>query len=425
MKIEQTLPPPTTRPVSDQPVGGQLNSDQPVSGQPNSGQPNSGQLGSGQPDRGHLVSNQPGSQQMEFSTAEKPLIVITGGAGLIGAHLAQAAAAHYRVVALDVKPPAQAQAASEFIECDMTQEASVARALALVRERYGTQLASVIHLAAYYDFSGAPSPLYRTLTVEGTRRLLRQLRGFAVEQFVFSSTLLVMKPVEDEESVITERSPVEDPEETWDYPRSKLEAERVIRQERGAIPSVILRIAGVYDDEGHTIPIAQQISRIYEKKLESYFFPGDADHGQAFVHLADLVDCFMRVIELRNELGPAELFLIAEPDVMSYAELQEQIGELLHGEEWPAIRIPKVAAKVGAWAQENLLGQETFIKPWMVDLADTHYPVEIARARTRLGWEPQHRLRDTLSKMVGTLKEHPRAWYKLNKLTPPASLKPA
>jgi nucleoside-diphosphate-sugar epimerase len=179
---------------------------------------------------------------------------------------------------------------------------------------------------------------------------------------------------------------------------------------------VILRIAGVYDEECHSIPIAQQISRIYEKRLESYFFPGDADHGQAFVHLEDLVDCFQRVVELRGELGPHELFLIAEPEVMSYAELQEQIGKLVHGEEWLTIRIPKAVAKAGAWAQENILGQETFIKPWMVDLADTHYPVEIQRARQRLGWEPRHRLRDTLSQMIRSLQANPPRWYAINGL---------
>ena len=65
-----------------------------------------------------------------------------------------------------------------------------------------------------------------------------------------------------------------------------------------------------------------------------------------------------------------------------------------------------------------MLGQETFIKPWMIDLADTHYPVEIARAHTRLGWEPRHRLRDTLSQMIGSLKQDPQHWYELNKLTP-------
>lgn len=364
-----------------------------------------------------VASSETQTVEMEFAVAEKPVVVVTGSAGLIGARLVAALAPLYRVVGLDVKRPSHESSGTEWIECDFTAETSVQRALATVQEKYGSQLASVIHLAAYYDFSGAPSPLYRTLTVEGTQRLLRGLQQFEVEQFVFSSTLLVMKPVEDEDETITEHSPVEAIEEAWDYPRSKLEAERVIRQERGAIPTVILRIAGVYDEMGHSIPIAQQIKRIYEHKLESYFFPGDADHGQAFVHLDDLMDCFLRVIELRGELGRHELFLIAEPDVMSYAELQEQIGELLHGAEWPTIRIPKVVAKAGAWVEENILGQDTFIKPWMVDLADTHYPVEIERARRRLGWTPKHRLRDTLSKMVGSLKENPQHWYEVNGLT--------
>jgi nucleoside-diphosphate-sugar epimerase len=102
---------------------------------------------------------------------------------------------------------------------------------------------------------------------------------------------------------------------------------------------------------------------------------------------------------------------------MSYAELQDCIGELVHGEDWPTIRIPKLVAKAGAWAQEKLLGEETFIKPWMVDLADTHYPVEIERARKRLGWEPKHRLRGTLKEMIARLKRDAEKWYRTNKLT--------
>lgn len=354
---------------------------------------------------------------LEFAVAEKPVVVVTGSAGLIGSRVAAACASHYYVVGLDVARPQAKVSGVDWIECDLTDDESLKRALSVVRQWHGERLASVIHLAAHYDFSGAPSPLYEELTVEGTRRLLRELSRFDVGQFVFASTLLAMKPAEDEEEKITERSAVEDEQGTWDYPRSKIEAERVISSERGEIPAVILRIAGVYTDECQSIPLAQQISRIYEKRLESYFFPGDSDHGQPFVHLEDLADCFLRVIELRQELASEELFLIAEPDVMSYAELQEQIGELVHSEQWPAIRIPKAVAKAGAWAQEHLLGQETFIKPWMIDLADTNYPVEIRRARERLGWEPERRLRDTLSKIVGHLLEDPRRWYEINGLS--------
>jgi hypothetical protein len=44
------------------------------------------------------------------------------------------------------------------------------------------------------------------------------------------------------------------------------------------------------------------------------------------------------------------VFLLAEPDVMSYEELQDQLGRLIHGREWPTIRIPKPVDKAGAWA---------------------------------------------------------------------------
>jgi nucleoside-diphosphate-sugar epimerase len=223
-----------------------------------------------------------------------------------------------------------------------------------------------------------------------------------------------MKPAKEGE-VITELSSTE---ATWDYPHSKLAAEEVIRHQQGHIPGVILRIAGVSDEDCHSIPIAQHISRICEKKLESYFFPGDATHGQPFVHLDDLLACFRQTVALRHSLNHQEYFLIAEPDILSYAELQDRLGELIHGQEWPTIRIPKVVAKVCAWIQEQLVGdgEETFIKPWMVDLADAYYPAAIGRARERLGWEPRHRLRDTLEEMIHRLKRDPHQWYQTNGL---------
>ncbi len=346
------------------------------------------------------------------SKSAKPTTLVTGSTGLIGTRVLKALSSDFEVVGLDLKRPETTVAGTHFVECDLTKDESVVSALDTVRTNYGDRLASVIHLAAYYDFSGEPSERYRKLTVEGTFRLLRKLREFQTEQFVFSSSLLVLEPVEDENEKLTEFSPLED--EPWDYPRSKIEAEKLIRQERGDIPTVILRIAGVYDDDCHSIPIAQHISRIYEKQFESYFFPGDSTHGQAFVHLDDLITCLQRVVELRGKLKN-EIFLIAEPDVMSYAELQDELGERIHGKEWPTIRIPKVMAKAGAWAREKITGdEETFIKPWMVDLADAHYPVAIGHAREKLGWNPIHRLRDTLPEIIRRLKRDPRKWYEMN-----------
>lgn len=72
---------------------------------------------------------------------------------------------------------------------DITSDQSVREGLGRVRIGYGNRLASVIHLAAYYDFSGTPSDKYETVTLRGTEWLLRELQAFEVEQFVFSSTM--------------------------------------------------------------------------------------------------------------------------------------------------------------------------------------------------------------------------------------------
>lgn len=355
---------------------------------------------------------------MEQQTTGKPTLLITGAAGLIGSSLLRRVQHDYQVIALDIVEPKVPGAGYDFVHCDLTDEESVRRSLEQVRRTHGTQLAGVVHLAAYYDFSGEPSPLYEQLTVEGTRRLLATLHDFEVEQFLFSSSLLVMAPAQTGE-LLDETSPTR---AEWEYPKSKLATEAVVRQTQGDIPSVILRIAGVYDEDCHSIPIAQQIRRIYENDLESYFFPGNPEHGQSFVHLDDVIDCLARTVERRGELDHSELLLIGEPEALSYVELQRRIGELLHGAQWPAIRIPKTVAKAGAWVQNALSpsGQEPFIKPWMVDMADAHYPVNPGKAKTKLGWQPEHRLADTLPAMIDRLQENPQRWYEVNNLAAPS-----
>ncbi|MEX2263082.1 MAG: NAD(P)-dependent oxidoreductase [Bryobacteraceae bacterium] len=350
---------------------------------------------------------------------ERPVVLITGAAGYIGRAATAVLSREHRVIGLDVKSPDPTGRAHDWIECDFTQDRAVREAMQAVRERHGTRLASVIHLAAYYDFSGAPSPLYQQLTVEGTRRLMRELGSFETGQFVFSSNMLVHRPAAAGQ-VIAEFSPVGP---AWEYPRSKLEAEGVIRRERGSIPIVLLRMAGAYDEDCHSIPIAQHIRRIHERQFESYFFPGNSNRGQAFVHIKDLADCLRRTVERREKLEPQEVFLVAEPEVVTYAEMQQMLGELLHGKPWPTIRVPKWLARMGARVQLKLSGNgDVFIHPWMIDLADADYPVSIGRAGLKLGWEPRHRLRDTIPEMVARLKENPRSWYLINHLPLPAEL---
>jgi nucleoside-diphosphate-sugar epimerase len=347
--------------------------------------------------------------------------LITGSSGLIGAATVNRLAERFSVVGFDSEGKPHPPPAAECVCVDLTSDSSVQSGMERLRRAYGTRIASVIHLAAYYDFSGEPSPLYEELTVKGTERLLRALEPFEVEQLVFSSTMLVHAPTEPGRR-IAESAPLEP---KWDYPRSKVETERLISARRGKVPAVILRIAGVYDDGCHSIPLAHQIQRIHERTLTSRVFPGDTSRGQAFVHLDDVVEALALAVERRPQLPDEVVLLIGEPETVSYDELQRTLGRLIHGEEWETKQIPKALAKTGAWFQDRVPGAEPFIKPWMIDLADDHYELDVRRAREVLGWEPKRSLRETLPKMAAALQQDAERFYADNKLGKHPGAEPA
>ena len=340
----------------------------------------------------------------------KEVILITGSTGFIGSHLADRLAGKYQIVGLDKTDKPSSSDKYELINFDITDEKSIQDAFREVRNKYGNTIASVIHLVAYYSFSGDPSPLYEKVTVDGTRKLLNALQDFQVKQFVFTSTNLVYKP-EKRGVKIDESCPIQP---NWPYPESKVDTEEVIRNERGNMPAVLLRLAGGYNDWCHSIPISHQIQRIYEKKLTSHFYSGDVHHGNVFLYMDDLMRAFEKTIEARNTLPEIIPINIGEPASPTYQQLQDTIGLLLYGEEWNTIEIPKPIAKAGAWAMD-LFG-DPFIKPWMIDRANDNYELDITRAEKLLGWSPRHNLLDTLPIMIEHLKTDPEKWYKENKL---------
>ncbi len=107
--------------------------------------------------------------------AKRDVVLITGISGTIGAALSDVLAEQFRVIGLDQ------DCSNGSIDClciDISSEEAVDAAMSTLKTKQIERIASVVHLAAFYDFSGEPNPLYEKVNVDGTRHLLRALQSF-------------------------------------------------------------------------------------------------------------------------------------------------------------------------------------------------------------------------------------------------------
>jgi UDP-glucose 4-epimerase len=353
--------------------------------------------------------------------SNKKVVIVTGSSGRIGTRLLDRLSHQYQKVAMDYVGRTQSDSQVEFIFVDLGSDHSVKCAFDRVKEAYGNKIASIVHLAAFYSFSGKDLHLYEKITVQGTRRLMDEAKKCDVEQFIFTSTMLVHEP--SKRGVIqNENSPIKG---KWHYPASKVRTEHLLHDIHGSIPTVMLRIGGCYDEQCNCVPISQHIARIFEKQMASFLFPGDNQHGVPYTHFDDLIDMIVMLIEKRATLPKESTFLCVEEDSITYRDLQTIIGRELHGtKKWPMIRVPKWFAKIGAFVLDSIpFGPPAFIKPWMVDLADDNYEFSMEHAKKVLGFKPKHRLRDTLPIMIANMKKDPLGWYKQHQIPAPCKVK--
>jgi nucleoside-diphosphate-sugar epimerase len=344
---------------------------------------------------------------------KKDVVIVTGSAGRIGSRIVDRLSSDFSVVGLEQAKVEQKGREEKKICVDLADDQSVVEAFHQIHETYGNRIASVIHLAAYYSFKDKFSSAYDQVTVQGTKRLIDVLGSFEVEQFLFTSSMLVHAPSHPGKA-ITESWPIL---ATWGYPISKVQTEKLLHETRDSFPILILRVAGVYDDLCHSIPISNQIQRIYEKKLEARFFPGNIHHGAAFVHMDDLVDALELAVRKRAQLPQETTLLIGEPTTLSYDQTQRAISKLIYHKEFTTFRIPKFLAKLGAFLKCHLpFSPDPFIQPWMIQYADDHYELNIERAHKILGWSPKKSLERTLPKMIEALLKDPEKWYQINGL---------
>jgi dihydroflavonol-4-reductase len=195
-------------------------------------------------------------------------VLVTGGSGFVGGHVArELAACGHRVRALTRRPPRieENDSAIEWIVGDVRDQAVRRRALDGVR--------GVIHTASWVSLGPDRLGISYATNVEATRRLLAEAAEAGAERFVYTSSLYSL-------AAGTRDQPA-DEFSAWNlqrfdsaYMRTKREAEQLVLAANGPRVSTIALCPGMVQGPRDTKPTSTKIAKAFARSLVAIVPPG-------------------------------------------------------------------------------------------------------------------------------------------------------
>ena len=301
-------------------------------------------------------------------------ILVTGGAGFIGATLLRRLDAAHEVRVLDnllrgSRELLPADREIDFVEGDIRDPDAVAGAM--------RDVDLVIHLAAFgsvVDSVADPVENFE-INVRGTFEVLRGAAAAGVERFVFASTggaiMGNQEPPVDEASLPWPISP---------YGASKLAGEAYLHAFAGSfgIRPVALRFANVYGPySAHKKGV---VTRFIRAALAGRTFEifGDGEASRDFLHVDDLCRGILAAAE--SDLSDEVIHLASDTET-TISELARLILDLV-GSDVEIMHHPKRAGEV----ERNFASAE--------------------RAKELLGWQPELSLREGMQTTIDWFRAH-------------------
>lgn len=315
-------------------------------------------------------------------------MLVTGGTGFTGGHLARSLAAkryHVRVLARNPGRAADLRAAGiEICAGDLKDRASLERACEGVRV--------VFNIAAIYRQAGVPAAEYRAVNAESVGRLIEAAARAGVRRVVHCSTVGVHGDIEQPPA--NEDAPLR-PGDI--YQRTKLEGELIARDTaaRTGIELVIVRPSGIYG------PGDRRLLRLFRGVARQRFVV--LGSGQIFYHLTyvdDLAEGFRLCAEAST--APGRTYILAGPEVTRLNELVRMIASEAGVRPLP-IRLPVWPFWLAGAVCEAVcvpFGIEPPIYRRRVDFFTKSRAFDISRARAELGYAPRVSLREGIRRCL-------------------------
>jgi nucleoside-diphosphate-sugar epimerase len=306
-------------------------------------------------------------------------VLITGGTGFIGSHLAL----RYLEDGHQVQVLGQVNTASESTNRDSLEAAGASIVLGSITDSTlledlvdGTEV--VVHLAATQHEMNVPDERFSEVNVDGTRKVLDASRQAGVTRFVHGSTIGVYGPAE---GVVDEAAPCR-PDNI--YGRTKLEGERVALGYRDRLAVTVIRIPEVYG------PGDRRLLKLFRAIERGHFFVvGDGENMHHPAYVDDLVDGL--ILAAAHPSAAGEVLGLAGPQPVSTNEMVRDICLAL-GRPQPRLKAPMAPfAALAVMLELTLrpLGVQPPLHRRRLDFFRKSFVISADKARSLIGFSPQ------------------------------------
>jgi nucleoside-diphosphate-sugar epimerase len=345
-------------------------------------------------------------------------IAVTGASGFLGRLLVQLLRRRHTVVAFDRRPVTEAEMAGhpnvEWYQLDLTDGELLDGTVDCIRAGGGVDV--IIHLAAYYDFTGEERAEYQRTNVEAMRALLDGARRLGVEHFIFASSVAAC-PFSSPGQPITEATP---PHGTHIYARTKRVGEEMLAEYTDSFSPLIVRFAALFSDWCEFPPLQVLLDTWLAGGWTSRILAGRGHSAIPYLHVRDAGIFMMRLLERRHRLEPMEVLLAGEDGAVSHLDLYRAATAHLHGEPGRPFHLPRSLCRTGIWLRDlagKARGKRPFERTWMADYVDRQMEIDASRTRDRLSWSPTPRLSllTRLPFLIEHRRENPSEWYRRNR----------
>jgi nucleoside-diphosphate-sugar epimerase len=324
----------------------------------------------------------------------------------------------HRVVAFDRRPIVEAGMAGhpnvEWYQFDLTDRPALDDTIDCIRS--GGRVHVLIHLAAYYDFTGEEHPEYQRTNVDAMRSLLDASRRLDLEHFVFASSAAAC-PFSAPGRPITEETP---PHGSHIYARTKRAGEEMLADYTFSFSPLIVRFAALFSDWCEYPPLQVLLDTWLTGGWSARILAGRGQSAVPYLHVRDGAAFMMRLLERRHDLEPLEVLIAGEDGAVSHLELYRAATSHVDGEPRRPIHLPRPLSRPAIWLRDvvgRAWGQRPFERPWMADYVDRKLEIDAGRTRARLGWSPTPRrsLVTRLPFLIEHRRENPFEWYRRNR----------